>query len=102
MAGMPPRFASPGALKPGHKIMQACAMERQQFCGAVQSGGGRVVECLHENISQASPRCGRALQGGLGARRLGGTPAAYGSPAGVTPAGYGGSPYPGLPPAQQQ
>jgi hypothetical protein len=103
MAGTSPRSALPGALKPGHRIMQACASERQQFCGTVQSGAGRVMACLHENVAQASPRCGRALQARLGARAPGGGPAAYGPTSGVTPTGaYGAAPTPGLPPAQQQ
>jgi hypothetical protein len=103
MAATPPAYGAPATPRPGRRIMQACAMERQQFCGAVQAGGGRVMACLHENVAQASPRCGRVLQAGLGARALGGRPAAYGPAPGVTPTGaYGAAPAPGLPPAQQQ
>jgi hypothetical protein len=44
-------------------FMQACYQERQQFCGAVAPGGGRIVQCLRSHAPELSPNCNTALGG---------------------------------------
>jgi hypothetical protein len=47
-------------------IRRACGSDYRALCGAVQPGGGRVVQCLRTNEAQLSPRCRRALASALG------------------------------------
>jgi Cysteine rich repeat len=42
------------ALKEAH---QACEDDITMFCGGVQPGGGRIVECLKANKSHLSRKC---------------------------------------------
>ncbi|HTZ36454.1 MAG TPA: cysteine rich repeat-containing protein [Stellaceae bacterium] len=95
-----PVVGTAGAQQAGHPLMQACAMERQQFCRGVAPGGGRIVRCLRRHIASVSVYCGEALQsmagrgampgaagyGGYGADGYG---AGYGY--GAAAAGYGGA-----------
>jgi hypothetical protein len=41
--------------------LSACRSERQQFCGTVQAGGGRLVQCLRSHEPSLSPGCREAL-----------------------------------------
>jgi Cysteine rich repeat len=40
----------------------ACNADLAQFCGEVQSGGGRLRECLRQDFRELSPGCKRALR----------------------------------------
>jgi hypothetical protein len=48
--------------------LSACRSERQQFCGMVQAGGGRLVQCLRSHESSLSPGCREALMARRAAR----------------------------------
>ncbi len=62
-AGADPYVAGPAYAPRPAGFMQACLQERQQFCGAIAPGGGRIIQCLRQHIAQASPGCGESLQG---------------------------------------
>ena len=63
-------YAPPPAYAPrAGGFMQACYQERQQFCGGVAPGGGRIISCLRQHMPQLSPVCAQALPGGPGAMR---------------------------------
>ena len=47
----------------GHRgAMKACQSDRQTYCGSVEKGGGRVMQCMKQHASQLSPGCKSALQ----------------------------------------
>ena len=65
-----PLFASAGALADdastgehsgGGPRSRPCRGDLQQFCAAVQRGGGRILACLKEHEAQLSPACHDAL-----------------------------------------
>lgn len=39
------------------EVGQACADDVHMFCPGIQSGGGRITECLNEHKDQVSPTC---------------------------------------------
>jgi hypothetical protein len=84
--GVPPAPQSPGYAPPPSaaypqspegnqppRPLLACRGERQQFCGMVQPGGGRLVQCLRSHEPSLSPGCREALMA-LRAARPGGAP----------------------------
>lgn len=44
------------------KMMQACGDDQKKLCGKVQSGGGRIRQCLKEHLSEVSPKCKQVIQ----------------------------------------
>ena len=42
-------------------IRQACSVDRQKFCGSIQPGGGRILECLRSHGPELTPACQQAL-----------------------------------------
>jgi Cysteine rich repeat len=45
----------------GAKIRAACDQDLQRFCVGVQSGGGRLVQCLSSHTSELSTACGNMI-----------------------------------------
>jgi hypothetical protein len=64
---------SPQGNQPSRPL-SACRSERQQFCGMVQPGGGRLVQCLRSHEPSLSPGCREALMALRGARSGGAPP----------------------------
>ena len=60
------KVADPGGGGTGrgghHGAMKACAADRQTYCGNVEKGGGRVMQCMKQHASQLSAGCKSALQ----------------------------------------
>jgi hypothetical protein len=42
-------------------VVRSCRPDLQMFCGGVQPGGGRLINCLAQNQPQVSPSCQMAL-----------------------------------------
>jgi hypothetical protein len=54
-------------------MMQACGDDQKKLCGKIQSGGGRIRQCLKEHLSELSPKCKEVIQEtSQGARRRAG------------------------------
>src|SRR5271168_2346385 len=51
---------APGAGS-GAQLRAACGADLQRFCATVQSGGGRLVECLSSHTSELSAACGNVI-----------------------------------------
>ncbi|MFH0984067.1 MAG: adenylate/guanylate cyclase domain-containing protein [Candidatus Omnitrophota bacterium] len=49
------------AREKGKDFLSSCDEEVRNYCGSVQHGGGRIVQCLKENVSQLSRTCQEAL-----------------------------------------
>jgi Cysteine rich repeat len=45
----------------GAKLHEACDQDLQRFCVGVQSGGGRLVQCLSSHTSELSVACGNLI-----------------------------------------
>jgi hypothetical protein len=45
----------------GGKFRAACGEDVQRFCGGVQPGGGRLVQCLSSNTTKLSAECGNII-----------------------------------------
>jgi Cysteine rich repeat len=45
----------------GAKLRAACDQDLQRFCVGVQSGGGRLVQCLSSHTSELSVACGNLI-----------------------------------------
>jgi Cysteine rich repeat len=45
----------------GGKFRAACDQDLQRFCIGVQSGGGRLVQCLSSHTSELSAPCGNRI-----------------------------------------
>jgi hypothetical protein len=45
----------------GGKFRAACGEDVQRFCGGVQPGGGRLVQCLSSHTTELSPACGNRI-----------------------------------------
>ena len=55
------------------KMMQDCGDDQKKLCGKVQTGGGRMRQCLKEHLSELSPKCKETIQeASQGARRRAG------------------------------
>lgn len=58
----PPYAYAPPAYAPRPAVfMRACFQERQQLCGAVPPGGGRILQCLRAQAPQLSAPCSAAI-----------------------------------------
>ena len=42
-------------------VRQACSVDREKFCGSIQPGGGRILECLRSHGPELTPACQQAL-----------------------------------------
>jgi hypothetical protein len=42
-------------------LMRACRSDYDRLCAGVQPGGGRVLACLQNHVSQLSAACGQAV-----------------------------------------
>jgi hypothetical protein len=38
-------------------VMQACGAQISQFCGKVEPGGGRLLQCLKAHFQELTPQC---------------------------------------------
>jgi hypothetical protein len=56
-AQQPPATPPPGAAK----VHAACATDITKLCPDVQTGGGRVMQCLKEHKDQVSDGCKQAI-----------------------------------------
>ena len=56
----PPAAALPKA-SPLQANMRACRTDMATFCGSVEKGGGRKVQCLMDNQAKLSPDCASAI-----------------------------------------
>jgi hypothetical protein len=45
------------------RALDPCVFDMQKFCGDVEPGAGRMLECLHKNDKQLSANCKEALAG---------------------------------------
>jgi Cysteine rich repeat len=54
------------AVGDGGKFRAACAEDVQRFCGGVQPGGGRLVQCLSSNTARLSAECGNIIASNRG------------------------------------
>lgn len=57
-------------------VKQACASDVKTLCPGIEPGGGRLMQCLHENSAKVSPKCKTAL-GEAKAAKGGATPAPH-------------------------
>jgi cysteine rich repeat protein len=59
IAGVPCAMsAEPNALM----INKACGPDLQRLCPDVKPGGGRIAECIRENVDKLSPACREAVK----------------------------------------
>ena len=49
-------------------VKQACAGDVKTLCPGVEPGGGRLMQCLHQNSEKVSPKCKSALAEAKAAR----------------------------------
>ncbi|MGC4025761.1 MAG: cysteine rich repeat-containing protein [Mesorhizobium sp.] len=40
----------------------ACKADYEKFCASVMPGGGRIVKCLNEHLSELSPQCQQVVK----------------------------------------
>lgn len=69
-AAAPPatRPAAMPVFSPREEVMivrETCGPDFRAFCRMVPIGGGRVIECLRDNLQRVSPACHRVLTSGL-------------------------------------
>jgi hypothetical protein len=69
-AATPPatRPAAMPVFSPREEVMivrETCGPDFRAFCRMVPIGGGRVIECLRDNLQRVSPACHRVLTSGL-------------------------------------
>jgi hypothetical protein len=57
-------------------VKQACAGDVKTLCPGVEPGGGRLMQCLHENSAKVSPKCKTTL-GEAKAAKSGAKPAPH-------------------------
>lgn len=50
------------------KVRQACGADIQRLCAGIQSGGGRLMQCMRGHQSELSPECQTALASARSAR----------------------------------
>jgi hypothetical protein len=50
----------------GGKFRAACGEDVQRFCGDLQPGGGRLVQCLSSHTTELSAECGNIIAAGRG------------------------------------
>ena len=66
-----PAFAQDGAkngAKNGAKARQVCRADYDKLCSSVSPGGGRIRQCMMDNVEKLSPDC-RAVVTASAARR---------------------------------
>lgn len=57
------QMMSGGHMSGGNQMMmsgavkQACAGDVKTLCPGVEPGGGRLMQCLHQNSAKVSPKC---------------------------------------------
>jgi len=59
----PPARERDGSMRAGmQKFRQACEADIKQFCGNVQPGGGRIIQCLESHSKEVSEQCHETLE----------------------------------------
>lgn len=41
---------------------EACQADYQKFCSGVEQGGGRIIKCLNEHLSDLTPQCQKVVK----------------------------------------
>jgi hypothetical protein len=61
--GTPPTHERQGSMRAGmQKFRQACEADIKQFCGNIQPGGGRIIQCLESHAKEVSETCHETLE----------------------------------------
>ncbi|RWE29266.1 cysteine rich repeat-containing protein [Mesorhizobium sp.] len=41
---------------------EACQADYEKFCKAVEQGGGRIIKCLNDHLSDLAPQCQKVVK----------------------------------------
>ncbi|PBC07635.1 cysteine rich repeat-containing protein [Mesorhizobium sp. WSM3859] len=41
---------------------EACQADYEKFCKGVQPGGGRIIKCLNDHLSDLAPQCQKVVK----------------------------------------
>ena len=41
---------------------EACQSDYEKFCKGVQQGGGRIIKCLNDHLSDLTPQCQKVVK----------------------------------------
>lgn len=41
---------------------QACQADYEKFCKGVEQGGGRIIKCLNDHLSELTPECQKVVK----------------------------------------
>lgn len=41
---------------------EACQADYEKFCKGVEQGGGRIIKCLNDHLSELTPQCQKVVK----------------------------------------
>ena len=41
---------------------EACQSDYEKFCQGVEQGGGRIIKCLNDHLSELTPQCQKVVK----------------------------------------
>ena len=41
---------------------EACKIDYEKFCKGVEEGGGRIIKCLNDHLSELTPECQKMVK----------------------------------------